>query len=104
MTCSVACWPRAADLAAVAIDKAQLYQDTVRAYEELRDLLDRLKDEFVQNVSHECVSPLPFVKGYVEYLLEGYGGSLNDGQREALDIVLDRSNVIIRMVNDIVSL
>lgn len=92
-----------ADLAAVAIDKAQLYQDTVRAYEELRDL-DRLKDEFVQNVSHELRTPLTFVKGYVEYLLEGYGGPLNDGQREALDIVLDRSNAIIRMVNDIVSL
>lgn len=92
-----------ADLAAVAIDKAQLYQDTVRAYEELRDL-DRLKDEFVQNVSHELRTPLTFVRGYVEYLLEGYAGSLNDGQREALDIVLDRSNAIIRMVNDIVSL
>jgi PAS domain S-box-containing protein len=92
-----------ADLAAVAIDKAQLYQDTVRAYEELRDL-DRLKDEFVQNVSHELRTPLTFVKGYVEYLLEGYAGQLNDGQQQALEIVLDRSNAIIRLVNDIVSL
>lgn len=92
-----------ADLAAVAIDKAQLYQDTVRAYEDLRDL-DRLKDEFVQNVSHELRTPLTFVKGYVEYLLEGYSGQLNDGQRQALEIVLDRSNAIIRLVNDIVSL
>ena len=92
-----------ADLAAVAIDKAQLYQDTVRAYEELRDL-DRLKDEFVQNVSHELRTPLTFVKGYVEYLLEGYAGDLNEGQRQALAIVLDRSNAIIRLVNDIVSL
>jgi signal transduction histidine kinase len=92
-----------ADLAAVAIDKAQLYQDTVRAYEELRDL-DRLKDEFVQNVSHELRTPLTFVKGYVEYLLEGYAGDLSQGQRQALEIVLDRSNAIIRLVNDIVSL
>jgi PAS domain S-box-containing protein len=92
-----------ADLAAVAIDKAQLYQDTVRAYEELRDL-DRLKDEFVQNVSHELRTPLTFVKGYVEYLLEGYAGELNANQRQALEIVLDRSDAIIRLVNDIVSL
>lgn len=90
-----------AGLAAVAIDKAQLHQDTVRAYEELQDL-DRLKDEFVQNVSHELRTPLTFVKGYVEYLLEGYSGQLNESQRQALEIVLDRSNAIIRLVNDIV--
>jgi signal transduction histidine kinase len=92
-----------ADLAAAAIDKAQLYQDTVRAYEELREL-DRLKDEFVQNVSHELRTPLTFVKGYVEYLLEGYAGGLNDDQQQALEIVLDRSDALIRLVNDIVSL
>jgi PAS domain S-box-containing protein len=92
-----------ADLAATAIDKAQLYQDTVRAYEELREL-DRLKDEFVQNVSHELRTPLTFVKGYVEYLLEGYAGELNQGQRQALEIVLDRGDAIVRLVNDIVSL
>jgi signal transduction histidine kinase len=92
-----------ADLAATAIDKAQLYQDTVGAYEELREL-DRLKDEFVQNVSHELRTPLTFVKGYVEYLLEGYAGELNQGQRQALEIVLDRSDAIVRLVNDIVSL
>jgi PAS domain S-box-containing protein len=91
------------DLAATAIDKAQLYQDTVGAYEELREL-DRLKDEFVQNVSHELRTPLTFVKGYVEYLLEGYAGELNQGQRQALEIVLDRSDAIVRLVNDIVSL
>lgn len=92
-----------ADLAATAIDKAKLYQDTMRAYDELRQL-DRLKDEFVQNVSHELRTPLTFVKGYVEYLLEGYAGELNHEQRQALEIVLDRSDVIVRLVNDIVSL
>lgn len=92
-----------ADLAAAAIDKAQLYQDTARAYQELREL-DRLKDEFVQNVSHELRTPLTFVKGYVEYLLEGYAGELNPGQSQALQIVLDRSDAIVRLVNDIVSL
>ena len=92
-----------ADLAAAAIDKARLYDETRRAYEDLRQM-DRLKDEFVSNVSHELRTPLTFVKGYVEYLLEGYAGELTSEQREALTIVLDRSDAVVRLVNDIISL
>ncbi|MCB9153180.1 MAG: GAF domain-containing protein [Caldilineae bacterium] len=92
-----------ADLAAVAIQKARLYHETFVAYEDLREL-DRLKDEFVANISHELRTPLTFVKGYVEYLLEGYAGDLNPDQREALEIVLDRSDAVIHLVNDIISL
>ncbi|MFN2166686.1 MAG: GAF domain-containing protein, partial [Anaerolineae bacterium] len=92
-----------ADLAAAAIEKARLYRDTRKAYEELREL-DRLKDEFVQNVSHELRTPLTFIKGYVEYLLEGYAGELTQEQRESLEIVLNRGDAIILLVNDIISL
>ncbi|MEZ4771481.1 MAG: GAF domain-containing protein [Caldilineales bacterium] len=92
-----------ADLAAVAIQKARLYHETRIAYEDLREL-DRLKDEFVANVSHELRTPLTFIKGYVEYLLEGYGGDLNPRQREALEIILGRSDAVIHLVNDIISL
>ncbi|MCB0228715.1 MAG: hypothetical protein KDH90_06225, partial [Anaerolineae bacterium] len=42
--------------------------------------------------------------GYVEYLLEGYAGDLSPDQREALEIVLDRSDAVIHLVNDIISL
>lgn len=92
-----------ADLTAVAIERAQLYRDTLIAYEELRDL-DRVKDDLVANVSHELRTPLTFIKGYVEYLLEGYAGDVLPEQREALEIILDRSDAVIQLVNDIVSL
>ncbi len=92
-----------ADLAAVAIQKTQLYHETRVAYEDLREL-NRLKDEFVANISHELRTPLTFVKGYVEYLLEGYAGDLTPDQREALEIVLDRGDAVIHLVNDIISL
>lgn len=91
-----------ADLAAVAIHKGLLFQNTLKAYQDLREL-DRLKDEFVQNVSHELRTPLTFVRGYVEYLLEGYAGDLNDDQRQALEVVLNRGDAVIRLVNDIIS-
>lgn len=99
-----------ANQTSAALDIAHLYEEAREraarlavAYEELRDL-DRMKDEFVQNVSHELRTPLTFVRGYVEYLLEGIAGELNEEQREALTIVLDRTDAIIHLVNDIISL
>jgi len=66
--------------------------------------VDRLKSYIVANVSHELRSPLTFIKGYVELLLEGAMGEMNERQRESLKIVNEKTNTIARLVNDIVSL
>jgi signal transduction histidine kinase len=99
-----------ADQAAVVIQNARLYetaQEKARqltaAYEDLREL-DRMKDEFVQTVSHELRTPLTYVKGYVEILLEGMLGNLNGEQANALGIVRQRTESVVRLVNDIISL
>jgi len=90
----------AAAQAAVAIENAQLYEDLKeraekleRAYNELKEL-DRLKSEFQQNVSHELRTPLTFVKAYVELMLDGTLGELNQRQRESLEIVAERTQQI----------
>jgi len=100
----------AAAQAAVAIENAQLYkglkeraEKLERAYNELKEL-DRLKSEFVQNVSHELRTPLTFVKAYVELLLDGTLGELNQRQRESLEIVAERTNTLTRLVRDIIAL
>ncbi|MCR4407287.1 MAG: GAF domain-containing protein [Anaerolineae bacterium] len=100
----------AAAQAAVAIENAQLYEDLKeraekleRAYNELKEL-DRLKSEFVQNVSHELRTPLTFVKAYVELMLDGTLGELNERQRESLKIVAERTNTLTRLVRDIIAL
>lgn len=100
----------AAAQAAVAIENAQLYEGLKeraekleRAYNELKEL-DRLKSEFVQNVSHELRTPLTFVKAYVELLLDGTLGELNQRQREGLEIVAERTNTLTRLVRDIIAL
>ena len=71
------------------------------AIEELRQN-EQLKDEMLQNLSHELRTPLTFVKGYVDLLLDDGMGELNDAQREALEIVTDRANVITRIISDVV--
>jgi signal transduction histidine kinase len=100
----------AAAQAAAAIENAQLYTDLEeraakleQAYKELQQV-DKLKDELVQNVSHELRTPLTFIKGYVELLLELDMGPLNEGQRESLAIVADKTNALTRLVSDIIYL
>lgn len=99
-----------ADGVAVALENARLYtaeQERARqlsvANEQLQ-ALDRMKNEFVQTVSHELRTPLTFIRGYVELLCEGALGDLNQGQAEALDIVFQRTDNIIHLVNDIITL
>ncbi len=96
--------------AASAIENAQLFEaekeraeELKRAYEELKEL-DRLKSQFVQNVSHELRTPLTFIKGYIDLLTEEALGSLNQRQKQSLDIVVRKTDAITRLVNDIITL
>jgi GAF domain-containing protein len=96
--------------AAAAIENARLFyelrvhaEELRRAYEELREV-DRLKDEIVQNVSHELRTPLTFIKGYVDLLIDGSMGPLTEAQREALRIIAEKTNLLSRLVGDIVTL
>ena len=94
----------------IAIANARLFEELERhaaelsrAYEELKES-DRLKDELVQNVSHELRTPLTFVKGYVDLLMDGEMGVVTSEQMEALHIVSEKTDVITRLIHDIMAL
>ncbi|MBI3536339.1 MAG: GAF domain-containing protein, partial [Chloroflexi bacterium] len=94
---------------ATAIENAQLYRDLkaraaslTKAYEELKEL-DHLKTEFTQNVSHELRTPLTFVKGYVELLRTNSLGALAPKAREAIEIVAEKTDALIHLVNEILT-
>jgi GAF domain-containing protein len=100
----------AAAQAAVAIENAQLYESSkkraeelAKAYDELQ-ALDRLQREFVQNVSHELRTPLTFIKGYVELMLEEAMGGLSEPQRNGLQIVVQRTDAMTHLINNLLSL
>jgi signal transduction histidine kinase len=100
----------AAAQAAAAIQTAKLYTELkeraeklAQAHRELQES-DRLRTQFVQNMSHELRTPLTFVRGYIDLLLEGTLGPLNDRQGQSLQIVADRTRKVIDLVNDILSL
>lgn len=56
------------------------------ANRELQEL-DRMKDEFLSNVTHELKTPLVTIQGYSEMLDAGRLGELSEKQRKALSVM-----------------
>jgi PAS domain S-box-containing protein len=63
--------------------------------------LDRLKSEFVATVSHELRTPMTSIRGYVDILLMGAAGALNESQSHFLDIVKSNTERLNILVNDL---
>jgi two-component system OmpR family sensor kinase len=68
--------------------------------EQLREL-DRLKEEFVAVVSHELRTPLTSIRGYLDLVLDGSAGELDEQQRHFLDIANRNSRRLLRLVGDL---
>jgi signal transduction histidine kinase len=68
-----------------------------------RDQLDRSKDEFVLTASHELRSPLTSVQGFAELLMLERE-KLSPKQAETVEIILDNSRHLVRLLNDLLDL
>jgi PAS domain S-box-containing protein len=64
-------------------------------------MLDRMKTEFIANVSHELRTPITSIKGYVEVMLMGAAGSLEDQQTKFLGIVRENAERLNILVGDL---
>jgi two-component system phosphate regulon sensor histidine kinase PhoR len=93
-----------ADQAAIAIHNAGLHQQVRSHADELatalahQEELDQLKNEFIQNVSHELRSPLALIRGYAEMLADGELGEVQPDQQKPVETIARRS----RMLSDLV--
>ena len=107
--------------AAIAIDNAQAYQQLEQLTETLeqrvRDRtealetanlklqeLDQLRAAFVSIVSHELRTPMTSIKGYVENMLDGLTGPVNERQTHYLGRVKYNVERLTRMINDLLDL
>ena len=95
---------------AVAVENAQLYQavkehaaNLETAYARLQEL-DRVKDELIQNVSHEMRTPLTYLQSYIRLLLDGDLGPLTDLQQNKLQIVERKTEQLAHLIEDIITL
>jgi signal transduction histidine kinase len=64
--------------------------------------LNQLKSNFIANISHELRTPLTHVKGYVELLLTGAMGDLNDQQMNAMEVVQRSTERLEQQIEDLI--
>jgi signal transduction histidine kinase len=87
----------------VALSNAALYEEQLRATEQLREL-DKLKNEFLASMSHELRTPLNSIIGYAEVLLDGLDGDLNDEMQEDVNSIHSSGKLLLNLINDILDL
>jgi signal transduction histidine kinase len=84
--------------------------DSIKAEQALRAsnmalaAADRLKSEFVANVSYQLRTPLNTIMGFSEILTNQYFGSLNDRQMEYTRTIMDASRKLLLLINDVLDL
>jgi len=96
---------------AIALDNASAYEQIealnvgleakVRERTAELEQADRLRSQFLSHVSHELKTPLTSIKGFLQNLLDGLTGPLNEKQQRYLSRMLDNSNRLIRMIEDL---
>lgn len=67
-------------------------------------VVDRMKTEFVSTVSHELRTPLTAIKGYVDLMVGGQTGPLNDVQTEFLTMVQASTRRLTTLINDMLDI
>lgn len=96
--------------ASIAIENVRMYsaeqqrtEALTKALHQQRDL-DGLKDQFVQNVTHELRTPLSIIQGYIQLLGDEALGELLPEQREAVSIIGKRAAGLQRLCDDLTTM
>ncbi|MDH3445559.1 MAG: HAMP domain-containing histidine kinase, partial [Deltaproteobacteria bacterium] len=64
----------------------------------------RVKSEFISSMSHELRTPLNVIMGYAKMTEEGFFGAVTADQKDALDKISRYSDVLLKMVNNVLNL
>ena len=79
-------------------------QHALREQAEALETADRLKTEFLTNVSYELRTPLNTILGFTEILDKGFYGDLNERQREYIEGILTSSRGLLSLIDNILDL
>ncbi len=70
---------------------------------EEKNEIDKMRKEFVSNVSHELKTPIALIQGYAEGLKEGVNDDL-ESREFYCDVIIDEANKMNRMVMKLITL
>ncbi len=107
MVLSYACVPLpdgACLLSYVDVTDSIRVERALRERNEALETADRLKSEFIANVSYELRTPLTVILGFTEILANEYFGPLNERQKEYSRGILESSQRLLALINDILDL
>jgi signal transduction histidine kinase len=79
-------------------------EGALRERAEAFETADRLKTEFVKNVSYQLRSPLQTILGYGEFLQMERIGDLNEAQKDKVDAICEASNHLNDLIGNILDL
>ncbi len=88
----------------IDITDSTLVERSLRERNEALQEADRLKTEFLANVSYELRSPLTSISGFAEMLKQDYFGDLTDKQREYVSAIHQASQHLMHLINDIIDI
>jgi signal transduction histidine kinase len=83
----------------IAIQRAQLYEETRRQASEL-ERANKLQADFSAMIAHDLRSPLMNISGVAELMLEGMFGSLTEDQKKWLLRIQANSRSLVALVSD----
>lgn len=88
----------------IDVTDSTLLERSLRERNEALEEADRLKTEFLANVSYELRSPLTSIMGFSEVLKEALFGELNSNQQEYAEGIYASSRQLMMLINDILDL
>lgn len=87
----------------LAIANAQLFEQTQKQNDELREL-DKLKTQFLANMSHELRTPLNSIIGFSRVILKGIDGPTTPAQEEDLQSIYTNGQHLLMLINEILDM
>ena len=91
-------------LSFIDVTDSSLVEQSLRERTEALEAADRMKTEFLANMSYELRSPLTSISGFAEMLAREYAGKLNDSQKEYVDGIYQSSRHLASLIGDIIDL